>query len=209
MGCVIYYFIEVFPGSREHRSAHKATRKLVRALQPDAELKRRAEELAVCGSIDNKAALARECVAHQMYEEAITLYESCLQGAFAKDGNLLFGLARTSVDGQCWEKAERAITRLQNECPAVRPHEVQLLAARILEGRGETDAALAAYRALLPVYVGLEARFRYGDLLSRLGQHEAANLVFEELLKSAKRASALVEQEQEWVDAARRAIVKT
>ena len=37
MGCVIYYFVEVFPGSREHRSAHKAARKLAKALQPDAD----------------------------------------------------------------------------------------------------------------------------------------------------------------------------
>ena len=38
MGCVIYYFVEVFPGSREHRSANKVARSLSRVLQPDAEL---------------------------------------------------------------------------------------------------------------------------------------------------------------------------
>ena len=34
MGCVIYYFVEVFPGSREHRRADKTVRKIVKAMQP-------------------------------------------------------------------------------------------------------------------------------------------------------------------------------
>src|SRR4051794_888087 len=78
MGCVIYYFVEVFPGSKEHRKAHRTARAIAKALQPDADLKRRAEELEICGSVDNKRALAEECVSHQMYSEAVKLYESCL-----------------------------------------------------------------------------------------------------------------------------------
>ena len=34
MGCIIYYFIEVFPGSREHRQANKAVRNIARACSP-------------------------------------------------------------------------------------------------------------------------------------------------------------------------------
>jgi len=74
-GCTIYYFVEVFPGSRQHRSANKAAHAFARALQPDADLKKRAEELEVCGSVDNKLALATECMGHQMYVEAMRLYE--------------------------------------------------------------------------------------------------------------------------------------
>ena len=40
MGCVIYYFVEVFPGSREHRRANRAARTLARVLQPDADLRK-------------------------------------------------------------------------------------------------------------------------------------------------------------------------
>jgi hypothetical protein len=206
MGCLIYYFIEIFPGSREHRDAHKAARKLVKALQPDADLKRRAEELELCGSVDNKIALARECVAHQMQDDAIRLYESCLQGAFASDGAILFELARATVDAGRWDKADVMLMRLKAEAPAMRPQEVRLLEARLLDGRGDTDAALAAYRALVPEFVGMEARYRHGELLSRLGQHEAAGHVFNEILKLAKRSSASIDEERQWIVAARRAI---
>jgi hypothetical protein len=206
MGCVIYYFVEVFPGSREHRSANRAARNIARALQPDAELKKRVEELEVCGSVDNKTALAEECLRSGMPEEAMRLYASSLEGAYAADASILFGLAKAAVEAKAWDKAAEAIDRLKREAPRQRPHEVSLLEARMLDGRGESDAALGAYRSLVPAYVGLEARYRYGELLARLGKQEAAMEVFNDVLKHSKRFESGVEEEQRWAAAAREAV---
>jgi hypothetical protein len=206
MGCVIYYFVEVFPGSREERHARRAARVLARTLQPDADLRKRAEDLEICGSVDNRIALATECFNHQMYPEAMRLYESCLDGAYAKDGNMLFGLARAAIEAHDWDKAEAALARLGADAPKTRPNEARLLEARLLEGRGRTDAALAAYRGLIPVFVGLEARYRYGALLARLGRGEAATEMFNEVLKHAKRFESSIEEEERWASAARQAI---
>jgi hypothetical protein len=205
-GCTAYYFLEVFPGSREHRSAHKAVRKIAKALHPDADLKLRAEQLEICGSVDNKTALAEECINHQMYGEAIKLYDSCLAGALQNDGTILFGLARAAVEGQNWTKATDALTRLKSSAPKKHPNDVRLLDARVLEGQGQNDAALATYRELIPVYVGLEARYRYAAFLSRLGQHESAMHMFNEVIKHSKRFVSSLEAEQRWVEAARHAI---
>jgi hypothetical protein len=207
MGCVIYYFVEVFPGSREHRRANKAARALARALQPDADLRKRAEELEICGSIDNKLSLAAECMNHQMYVEAAKLYESCLNGAYAADGNILFGLAKAAIEAGGWAKAGTALARLKADAPKTRPLESRLLEARLLEGRGETDAAIALYRDLVPVFVGLEARYRYGSLLLRLGKHEAATEMFNEVVKHARRFASSIEEEERWASAAKQAIV--
>lgn len=209
MGCVIYYFVEVFPGSREHRRANKVARSLARVLQPDAQLKKRAEELEVCGSVDNKIALASECMSHQMYAEAIRLYESCLQGPYAADGTILFGLARAAVEAGEWDKAGPALYKLKTDAPKMRPLDVRLLQARVLEARGETDAALAMFRELIPVFVGLEARYRYGELLLRLGKQEAAMEMFNEVLRHAKRFTSAVEDEERWASAAKQALSGT
>jgi len=83
---------------------------------------------------------------------------------------------------------------------------VRLLAARVLAGRGEREAVLKAFRELLPVYVGLEARYRYGEYLADLEQHEAALQTFNDLIAHAKRFGCSLEDEQEWLTAARRAI---
>ena len=206
MGCLIYYFVEVFPGSREHRSANKAARALSRALQPDADLKKRVEELEICGSVDNKLALAAECMNHQMYVEAVRLYESCLDGAYGSDGAILFGLAKAAAEAGDWGKANTAIDRLKADAAKFRPLEAQLLKARVLEGQGQNDAALAAYRELVPIFVGLEARYRYGSFLQRLGKHEAAMEMFNEVVKHAKRFSSSIEEEERWASAAKQAI---
>lgn len=209
LGCVIYYLVEVFPGSREERSAHKAARRIAQTLNPDAELKRRAEELEICGSVDNKTALAEECMHHGMYAEATKLYESCLQGAFADDPTLLYGLAKAAIEGADWTKAAAALARLNVSSPGFRAQEICLLAARLLDGRGETDQALAAFRKLIPTFIGLEARYRYGDLLLRLGQEAAATEVFDELLAHSKRFASSSEEERQWIQAAQRAITRS
>jgi hypothetical protein len=206
IGCTAYYFLEVFPGSREHLRAHRAARKIARVLQPGAELKRRAEELEVCGSVENKMALAQECINYNMFAEAEKLYDSCLSGPFQNDGTILFNLARTAVEGRNWTKAADAIMRLKAAAPKMRHHDVRLLEARVLEGRGQNEAALAVYRELIPAYVGSEALYRYAALLSRLGQHESARDIFNEVIKHSKRFAAATEDEQWWVDAARQAI---
>ncbi len=206
MGCLIYYFVEVFPNSREHRRFRRAARDIAKAIQPDADLKRRAEELETCGSIDNKLALAEECMTSKLYAEAYMLYASCLSGAYQNDGAILFGLARAAVENRNWDDASAALTRLKAEAPKTRPLDVRLLEARVLEGRGENDAALAAYRDLVPLYVGLEARYRYGKFLARLERHEAASHMFDEVIKHSKRFASSIEDEQRWVAAARQAI---
>jgi hypothetical protein len=208
MGCMIYYFVEVFPGSREHRKALKAARKIARAVQPNAELKKRAEELAICGSLDNRMALARECLNHRMYAEAARLYESCLEGAYANDGAILFALARAAVDGGDFRKAESVIARLKGAAPKLRVQEVRLLEARVHEALGEYDPALAIYREIVPAFVGLEARYRYGRLLLRLGRRDAAMETFNEVLRHAKRFASSMDEEREWADAAREAMAQ-
>ncbi len=79
-------------------------------------------------------------------------------------------------------------------------------AARAAGALDETDAALAAYRALIPQFVGLEARYRYGRLLMRLGKSEAAMQMFNEVVTHARRYSSGMETEEQWAEAAREAI---
>jgi len=205
-GCLIYYFVEVFPNSREHRSARKAVQGIARTLEPDAELKRRMEEVEVCGSVDNKSRLAEECIRAGMFDDAVRLYSSCITGVHANEPDLLFGMAGACLyDGQL-DRAQDIVDRLQRDHASFKPAQVQLLQARILEARGATDAALEAYEKTLPAFVGLEARCRYGLLLQQLGHVTQANFVFREIVTYAKRTRISHDSEQEWADLARRSM---
>ena len=58
LGCVIYYFVEVFPGSREHYAANRASREIARALDPEKELRRCMEAVEISPTVQNRVALA-------------------------------------------------------------------------------------------------------------------------------------------------------
>lgn len=197
-GSLIYYFVEIFPNSREHRSARKTVREIVRTIKPDAELQRRAEELEICGSMDNKMALAEECEAVGMYDEAANLYKSCLAGAYRNDPQIIFKLAHAQLMREDPNAVEQLLDQLEKAHPAFKPQEVRLLRARWVE-KTDTSAALALYEELTPVYTGLEAKCRYAMLLQSLGHQSQAREMFEEVIRHAKRFNINHDLEREWV----------
>ncbi len=207
VGCLIYYALEVFPNSLEHRSARRAAAELARAMNPSGELRRRLEALAVCPSVSNRVAAAEEFMRCGIFGEAVRLYEDALVGPHGDDPSVLLGLARAHVNNGTFEDARAALQRLSESDARYRPDEARLLLARTFEGLGETEHALAEYEELAPVYVGLEAKCRYGMLLKQLGFSVQANAVFKDMLEHARRFQVNQDSERPWLDAARRHVM--
>ena len=201
IGCLLYYFMEIFPHSREERALRKHIHDIAKTLNPDGELKRRAEQVATNASVDNRAALADECLEKGMFEEAIRLYEGCLEGPYANDSHILFGCARAHFYSGHHRLAEEILARLGKSHPKFRRDEVALLHARVLEDLGDSTRALEIYAQLRDRYVGFEAKYRYGMLLKRLGRGAEADEMFAFIAANARRSA--LESEQEWVKLAR------
>ncbi len=209
MGCVIYYFVEVFPRTRESAKAERAINKVVsdlsRAIDPEKELRQRIAETDLNPSIDNRIALARECVASSMPGEAVKLYRSCLAGSFAKDPNIRFGLLEAELAaGECTAARGTAETLLR-ENAGFKDGDVRLLLARALEKSGDVNAAEGAYADAVKAFRGEEARYRYAAMLKSLGQTERANVLYRELIKNTERSPRFYQDAQsDWIKAARR-----
>jgi hypothetical protein len=197
VGCLAYYFMEVFPNTREERAVRKHVRDIAKALDPDGELKRRAEELEQTASVENKAKLGDECLERGMFDEAIKLYGGCLVGPHANDPTLLFSLARARFYNGEMRPAEELIEKLVVAHPKYRTDEVLLLRARVDEALGATQRALNAYEALRGRYVGFEAKYRYGLLLKRLGRDTEAYELFNFIESKGKRSA--LDSERQWV----------
>lgn len=204
MGCVLYYFIEVFPNTRESRKAEQAVRNIARSFDPDKSLRENVANLEDCGSVDNRIALARSCMDRKMYREAASLYRSCLNGVHETDPGIRFGLAAALVAMDDFKEALPVAQALRHSHPSFRGPEVALVAARALEGLGRYDEALAEYRVLADTYSGEEGRWRYGALLSRMGQKQDAEEIFRRMLRNADRMPGHYrEAQQEWLSLAR------
>lgn len=204
IGCVVYYFIEIFPDTQEARKAEKLARAIGKHVGGDKEFARRVEEVEICGSVDNKLALARECGERGLFDDAARLYRTCMQGLYADDPNLLLGLAGALVEKQDYREARETLGQLRAKDPAFKSNHAALLRARTLEGLGQTDEALREYEALVPVYVGLEARYRQGALLKKLGQTDQARNAFEAMQQHARKHRVTHDDEVSWLSLARK-----
>jgi hypothetical protein len=202
VGCLAYYFMEVFPHSREERQLRRRVHDIAKALNPDGELKRRTEEVTTNASVDNRARLGDECLEKGMFDEAIRLYEGCLEGPHADDARILFACARAYFYNGNHRQSEEILRRLAKAHPKFRRDEALLLEARVLEAIGETQRAVEIYGGLRERYVGFEAKFRYASLLKRLGREKEAAELFDFIVANARRSA--LQSEQEWVELARK-----
>jgi hypothetical protein len=207
MGCVLYYFIEVFPSSGEGRDARKAARAIARAFDPDKGLRERVADVEACGSIDNRIQLARECMEQRMYADAAALYRSCLSGVYETDPDMRFGLASALLFNGDFGEALNCAQRLRASHPSYRSADLGLAIARSLEGLGRLDDALKEFGVLADTYPGEEGRWRYGALLKRLGRADAAQDVFRRMLHNAERLPQHYrEAQKDWLDLARQSV---
>ena len=202
LGCAVYYFVEVFPGSREHRAADRASRNLSRALNPDKALKQRREALEISPTVQNRIALAEELLRFGNIDEATDLYVAARSGPHANDADIMYGLARAYIAGQKFGEASNIVEELQQKHASFRADQVGLLRARALEGLGEHQAALGQYERVVEMFVGLEAKVRYGQLLQKLGHETQARAIFEQVVAHAKRFNIKHEEEREWLEIA-------
>ena len=207
MGCVLYYFIEVFPTTRESRKAEKAVRAIVKAWDPEKTLREKVADLENCGSVENRVQLAKACMGQRMYADAATLYRSCMHGVYEKDPDIRYGLAEAHLLNGAFSLALDLAAGLRISHPTYRKAEVVMLQAKALEGAGRLEEALPEYKLLADIYPGEEGRWRYADLLARMKRAPEAQEVMERMLRNAERMPEHYRDAQgEWLKLARQGL---
>jgi hypothetical protein len=205
MGCLIYFLVEVLPGSRPERNLKKFGNDIAKAMNPDREMKRRAEELAICGSVENKLKLAEELVERGMFDEAIPLFEGARNGQYQYAPDLLYGLARARFFNGDYLEARKLLGELQSHAPRYYAQEVALMKARAAAKFGDRSTALVEIESLLETFVGLEARYRYAELLYEDDKPARAKAELERVIDHAKRFKVSAE-ERTWAKRARQGL---
>ena len=209
LGCVAYYLVEIFPRTRESARAERAINRALggigKAVDPTKALRDRAADVETCGSVDNRIALARECMDHGLADDAVRVLQSCLAGPFANDPHLRLLLTQAALAAAQHELGLEQIALLRSQQPSYKSADIGLLAARLHEGAGRIEAALSAYAEVLPASLGEETRVRYAMLLARDGQAARAKEMFGTTLRNAERQNAAYRDlHREWIAAARR-----
>lgn len=199
IGCAIYFFTQVMPDMQNNYTVRKAGNRLLKAIDPERELRRRKDELEIADTIENRVKLADECIEAGFHSEAIELLQRCQQNGH-DDPDILLKLAQAQYGAGQHQGSVNTLDTLIQTHPNFRSHEGHLLYARSLEALGNIPQALEEYQALVDSFPGEEARLRYARLLQQNGQTGRARQVLEEILQRTKRTPKYYRRkEQEWV----------
>jgi hypothetical protein len=204
-GSAAYFLVEILPDLRHSRAAKQAVRDIGAVIDPERDFRELIDNLDRVESVENKLALARECLRRERYDEARRLLESCLSGVHADDPALMLALARARFGTKDFAGTRETLDQLRAAHPDLRSPEGHLLYGRALEGEGHAERALFEYEALAGYFPGEEARCRYGLLFQKTGRVDEAKAVFREVMKSVERASkTYFRSQRDWYEVARR-----
>jgi len=205
LGVIIYVIANVLPDLRHDPRARKTASKVLDTVAPERRRKQIEQRLELADTVDNRRALAEECINLGDFTNAAELYRSILKGINANDIGFSIGLARAQVGLDDFAGAKETLDRLYAAHPQLRSNDADLLRARIDEALGDPDAALARYRDLATSYPGEEARYRYATLLVQRSRFREAREVFNDMLKRSKVSPSYYRRkEARWLDAAKR-----
>jgi hypothetical protein len=204
-GCLAYFFLEILPELSRSRAARQAVRDIGAAIDPERDLRELAQRVTEADTVENRTALAEECLRRGRLTDARQLFQSCLTGPHATDHTLMLGLAQAQFALEDYAGACATLDRLRAAHPDLSCPEGHLLYARSKEQQGEVAQALIEYTALVGYYPGEEARCRLALLLQKTGRVAEARTLFEEVVRSVERASKFYRRtERDWNEVARR-----
>lgn len=205
LGCLIYFLTQVLPEALGSRTAARAKTSLVKAVDPQRELRARMEDLQVANTTQNKLLLADECMEAGFYSQAAELLEDCLVGQDANDASIMERLAHAYFENDDPANAKKMLDTLIETKPDYKSTGGHLLYARSLEALELFDDATREYEVLLDSFPGEEARVRFGMMLKVRGNEHRAKDLFDESLARAKRAPKHYrEREKAWLRIAAR-----
>jgi hypothetical protein len=197
MGSVAYVIVELLPGATRSPVSRRTVGGARRLIDPEGAYRRLAEQLDLTPTIDNRRALAEECIRLGRLDEAETLYRDTLTGMHATDPYLMLGLARVQFERGDANSCLETLSRIRAANPDFQDADAHMLYARSLEATGDNERALSEYEALTRYFGGEEPRVRRGLLLRKLGDMQKAQLAFEEVKRSVERGPSFYRRNQQ------------
>lgn len=199
IGCAVYFFTQILPEMQNNRAVRSAGNTILKAIDPERELRRRKEELEIADTVQNRVKLAAECIESGFPTEAIALLQRCLNnGHDAPD--ILLKLAQAQFVAAQFQETVDTLDSLIRANPNFRSPDGHLLYARSLEALGKIPQALEEYQALAVSFPGEEARWHYAHLLHQQGQTGRARQVLEEMQLRARRSPKYYRRKElEWL----------
>ncbi|MDX2110464.1 MAG: hypothetical protein SFY80_09520 [Verrucomicrobiota bacterium] len=205
IGCAVYFFLEILPDLKRGDFSFGGT-KFRRFRKPSGrEIKRLEQTAEYAATVQNRMLVADAYLQVGRFQEAYTIYDNCLGGAYRDDPALLWGIAQSAIPLARPEEAIKALDCLDSQRWSNYHKERTLLRARALQALGKLAESRTLYESILHGFSGEEARCHYALLLKESGQIEMARTVFQQIVDDTRRIGGSYKlREKPWMVIAKR-----
>jgi len=189
LGSLVYFFAEYLPDLRHSRVARKAAGTVATLVDPEREVRYARQAYERTPSVDHRARLADALLEQGQHAEALSHYEACVQGPYARDAKLRLGLARAQRAAGQPAAAAQTLERLFADEPERQTGEACLWHALAL-AECAPERAGAAFELAMDRHLTLDTRCAYGLFLLRQGDRVRGRQLLEDVLHHAKLGTA-------------------
>lgn len=207
MGCLIYFVAEVLPELVRGPAGKHARKSFLSLLDPEKDFRDAKYAFDTAPTVANRIQLAQLLIARQQHDAVIALLEPALTNHFADDILLLEGLAYAYYDKGDFRNALVYIHKIYDRKDAEPQDYIKLLRARTYIALGELATARAELTRLVVFYTGEEARITLAQLLARMGAHDEARAIYQDIVTRASHAPKYYQKtERQWIDMAKQVL---
>ena len=183
---IAYLVLEVYPRFQGNRHVRTVRARAVSAINPEREVRAARDALDLTDTAANRIRLADALAALGRYSEALPMLREAIERGPL---DMRTGEKLARAEYETGDAAGALATLDANPPPSAQSDRDRqiLLRARIFEGLGRKEEALALYADLVTRLPGEEARCRYAALLLEEGWDKKALVVLEEVESRMKR----------------------
>jgi hypothetical protein len=198
-GLVIYFLIEYLPALKGDIANKSAVNSLLNKLLHNRIIRHLSDEVSLNNSVNNRLALAKAYLESNQPENAIPLFESCLEGIYKNDPYILMSLSQGYFDNNKYQKALETYIQLSKDHPEFKPKEIPTFIAKCYDEMGLLDQAINEYSTILKFSVGEEIKCRYGLALMKKGNYGDAAGVFNSIVRNIRISPSYYKRtERKW-----------
>ncbi len=193
-GFIAYFIMVILPSLMNSRRGHQVSHKIMKMLNPQAELKEAQHQYEIAQTFTNQKRLGDAYFGMKAYTQSLAMYEQILKGLYATDPHLLLQIAKCQFHLGNAEASLQTLAQLKTHNPDFHTPDGHLYYAKGLALIGKQAEATHEFEALVKYYPGFEARVCYAEALISWNEHERAKPILLALQSEAKRAERYVRE---------------
>lgn len=187
LGALAYAVLEILPEYQGNRHVRGVRKNVVRAIDPERDLRAARDALELTDTIANRIVLGDALTALGRHGEAVSAYRDAIGRSPEPDPSTEAKLARALFETGDNVGALALLDRIAPPSTQSERDRLSLLRARVLAETRRKDEAQALFADIVTRMPGEEARCRYAALLLELGLRHEARRVLEEVESRMKR----------------------